>query len=83
MTPASTLKPLQPLPPTDSILLLHIIRYFQSIARRLYRILAHAFFHHSATFEEFEATHHTRKRFEELALAFELMPEKLLIIRQA
>lgn len=30
------------------------IRYFQSIARRLYRILAHAFYHHAATFQEFE-----------------------------
>jgi len=35
------------------------VKYFQSIARRLYRILAHAYFHHSATFQELEGKHHT------------------------
>jgi len=58
------------------------LKYFQSIARRLYRILAHAFFHHSAVFHEFEGKYHTCKRFEQFVLVYELMPEKLLIIRQ-
>jgi len=63
--------------PADSL------KYFQSIARRLYRILAHAFFHHSAIFHEFEEKYHTCQRFEEFVLVFDLMPEKLLIIRCA
>merc|ERR1712070_53913 len=46
------------------------LKYFQSIARRLYRILAHAYFHHKPNFEEFEAKHHTRSRFEAFVLKF-------------
>jgi hypothetical protein len=30
------------------------VKHFQSIARRLYRIFAHAWFHHRAVFDSFE-----------------------------
>ncbi|TPX46510.1 hypothetical protein SeMB42_g03153 [Synchytrium endobioticum] len=33
-------------------------KHFQNVARRLYRIFAHAYFHHREIFEEFEASTH-------------------------
>ncbi|KAJ2383825.1 hypothetical protein H4S02_005118, partial [Coemansia sp. RSA 2611] len=32
------------------------IKHFQSMARRLYRVFAHAYFHHREVFERQEAT---------------------------
>jgi len=32
------------------------LKHFQSIARRLYRIFAHAYFHHREIYESFEAS---------------------------
>lgn len=51
-----------------------------SIARRVYRIFAHAFFHHQAIFEEFEKHRHLCKRFHAFAVAFDAVPQNLLVI---
>uniref|UniRef100_A0A6U4PZ83 Uncharacterized protein n=2 Tax=Hemiselmis andersenii TaxID=464988 RepID=A0A6U4PZ83_HEMAN len=56
------------------------LKYFQSIARRLYRILSHTFFHHRATFDAFENKHQLCCRFVAFAKFFDLIPPKLLII---
>lgn len=34
------------------------VKHFQNIARRLYRIFAHAYYHHRELFEEFEVSCH-------------------------
>ena len=46
---------------------------FPSVCRRLYRIFAHAAHHHTAQFDEWEATHHTCGRFIALLDQFQLM----------
>jgi len=55
------------------------LKYFQSIARRLYRILAHAYFHHRAEFDAFEEVHHVHERFVALGRKCQLIPDKLLV----
>ncbi|KAA1127373.1 hypothetical protein PGTUg99_035865 [Puccinia graminis f. sp. tritici] len=55
-------------------------KHFTSIARRLYRILAHAWFHHRELFEECEMETSLYARFMGLTDQFELIPEDLLVI---
>ncbi|KNC52390.1 protein phosphatase 2C [Thecamonas trahens ATCC 50062] len=52
----------------------------QSVARRLYRICAHAFFAHNDAFEEFEAETHTTERAVKLAARYKLVGRKMRII---
>eukprot|EP00744_Colponema_vietnamica_P012777 GILI01017926.1.p1 GENE.GILI01017926.1~~GILI01017926.1.p1 ORF type:complete len:242 (+),score=63.71 GILI01017926.1:192-917(+) len=56
------------------------IKHFQSIVRRLYRIFAHAYFHHRSIFDSFEASTHLCERFSLFCLKFDLIPEKLLTV---
>ncbi|EKX34502.1 hypothetical protein GUITHDRAFT_80504, partial [Guillardia theta CCMP2712] len=56
---------------------------FQSITRRLYRVLSHCFFHHKEIFEDFEKNNHLCLRFVAFAKAHDLIPPKLLIIPQS
>ncbi|KAI8801802.1 preimplantation protein [Cladochytrium replicatum] len=56
------------------------IRHFQSIARRLYRIFAHAWYHHKEAFYMFENETHLHERFIMFAnKTFKLVPDKLII----
>uniref|UniRef100_A0A6U6A1S7 Uncharacterized protein n=2 Tax=Guillardia theta TaxID=55529 RepID=A0A6U6A1S7_GUITH len=59
------------------------LKYFQSITRRLYRVLSHCFFHHKEIFEDFEKNNHLCLRFVAFAKAHDLIPPKLLIIPQS
>ncbi|KAJ3037502.1 hypothetical protein HK097_003493 [Rhizophlyctis rosea] len=56
------------------------IKHFQNIARRLYRIFAHAYYHHRELFSEFEIESHLYARFLSFSKHFKLIPEKLIII---
>ncbi|KAH9467285.1 hypothetical protein MJO28_000143 [Puccinia striiformis f. sp. tritici] len=56
------------------------IKHFTSIARRLYRILAHAWFHHRQLFEECEMETSLYARFLALTDEFGLIAEDLLVI---
>ncbi|KAI8606197.1 Mob1/phocein [Dissophora ornata] len=56
------------------------VKNFQSIARRLYRIFAHAYFHHRDVFDAFEAETSLYERFLKLSRAQQLITEKLIII---
>eukprot|EP00048_Salpingoeca_helianthica_P007361 m.109517 g.109517 ORF g.109517 m.109517 type:complete len:251 (+) comp14310_c0_seq1:1253-2005(+) len=51
-----------------------------SIARRIYRIFAHAYYHHTALFTEFEARRHLCKRFHAFSAAFEMVTEAMLVV---
>jgi len=55
-------------------------KMFQSIARRLYRIFAHVYFHHRPIFDRFEASTHLYERFIYLVHDHNWIPEKLCII---
>ncbi|KAJ3348400.1 hypothetical protein HDU83_001352 [Entophlyctis luteolus] len=56
-------------------------KHFASIARRLYRIFAHAWYHHREIFDDFENETNLYKRFLRLStVEFELIPEKLVTI---
>ncbi|KAJ3237387.1 MOB member 4, phocein [Chytriomyces hyalinus] len=58
-------------------------KHFSSIARRLYRIFAHAWFHHREIFDDFENETCLYKRFLFLStIEFQLIPEKLITIPQ-
>ncbi|KAI8610721.1 Mob1/phocein [Chytriomyces sp. MP71] len=58
-------------------------KHFASLARRLYRVFAHAWFHHRAVFDAFENETCLYKRFLYLTtIEFELIPEKLITIPQ-
>jgi len=52
---------------------------FGSLARRLYRVFAHAFFHHRKEFDVFEANTHLTERFITFCLTFRLMDRKTLV----
>jgi len=51
-------------------------KVFGSIARRLYRVFAHAYFHHREQFDAFEAETHLTKRYLTFCLMHELMTAK-------
>ncbi|KAI9144238.1 MOB kinase activator-like 4-like protein [Paraphysoderma sedebokerense] len=53
---------------------------FQNMTRRLYRIFAHAFFHHRQIFDEFENDTALYGRFLELSMQYQLIPSDLIII---
>eukprot|EP01106_Pelomyxa_sp_JSP_P002547 TRINITY_DN1385_c0_g1_i3.p1 TRINITY_DN1385_c0_g1~~TRINITY_DN1385_c0_g1_i3.p1 ORF type:complete len:209 (+),score=30.61 TRINITY_DN1385_c0_g1_i3:39-665(+) len=54
----------------------------QSIARRVYRIFAHAYFHHNEVYNTFENETRLCARFVGLCRAYDLMPATLYIIPQ-
>ncbi|KAJ2316643.1 hypothetical protein GGI00_006962 [Coemansia sp. RSA 2681] len=56
------------------------VKHFQSMVRRLYRVFAHAYFHHRELFERQESTTCLYARFVRLARKYELTPESLIII---
>jgi len=53
-------------------------KYFASIARRLYRLFAHPYYHHRAIFDQFEAETHLCKRFLHFATIYQLMTRQEL-----
>ena len=55
-------------------------RHFSSLARRLGRIFAHAYFHHREAFEQAEAESSLYARFLALSSKFELVPAEFLPI---
>ncbi|CAK5266103.1 unnamed protein product [Mycena citricolor] len=55
-------------------------RHFSSLARRLGRIFAHAYFHHREEFEQAEAESSLYARFLALTEKFELVPADFLVI---
>ncbi|KAI8975727.1 Mob1/phocein [Mycotypha africana] len=56
------------------------LKHFQSIARRLYRIFAHAYFHHREVYEVFERDTHLYARFLLLSRTYSLVPSTLVTI---
>jgi len=58
-------------------------RHFGSLARRLGRIFAHAYFHHREVFEQAEAESALYARFLALTCKFDLVPPEFLIIPTA
>eukprot|EP01113_Clastostelium_recurvatum_P020814 TRINITY_DN2463_c0_g1_i1.p1 TRINITY_DN2463_c0_g1~~TRINITY_DN2463_c0_g1_i1.p1 ORF type:complete len:222 (+),score=40.56 TRINITY_DN2463_c0_g1_i1:2-667(+) len=55
-------------------------KHFQSIARRLYRIFSHAYFHHRSLFDTYENETRLCERFVKFCTLFKLIPKKLQII---
>ncbi|KAG6899468.1 hypothetical protein C0993_010111 [Termitomyces sp. T159_Od127] len=55
-------------------------RHFSSLARRLGRIFAHAYFHHREAFEQAEAESSLYARFLVLTSKFDLVPSEFLVI---
>lgn len=55
-------------------------RHFSSLARRLGRIFAHAYFHHREAFEQAEAESSLYARFLSLSSKFDLVPDEFLVI---
>ncbi|KAH7108400.1 Mob1/phocein [Auriculariales sp. MPI-PUGE-AT-0066] len=55
-------------------------RHFASLARRLSRIFAHAYFHHREAFEQSEAETSLYARFLALSQKFDLVPPEFLVI---
>ncbi|EMD31873.1 hypothetical protein CERSUDRAFT_119153 [Gelatoporia subvermispora B] len=55
-------------------------RHFSSLARRLGRIFAHAYFHHREVFEQAEAESSLYARFLALTHKFDLVPSDFLVI---
>ncbi|KAI0287200.1 Mob1/phocein [Russula brevipes] len=58
-------------------------RHFGSLARRLGRIFAHAYFHHREVFEQAEAESSLYARFLALTCKYDLVPPEFLIIPTA
>ncbi|CAO0801334.1 unnamed protein product [Mucor circinelloides] len=56
------------------------LKHFQSIARRLYRIFAHAYFHHREIYESFENETYLYARFLLLSQTYGLIPPSLVSI---
>jgi len=57
-------------------------KYFQSMARRLYRIFAHVFYHHRQIFDEVEAEMHLCSRFSHFVMRYKLMSPSMLLVPQ-
>jgi len=55
-------------------------KYFQSMARRLYRIFAHVFYHHRQIFDDIEAEIHLCARFSHFVMKFKLMSPSMLLV---
>ncbi|KAG8216405.1 Mob1/phocein [Butyriboletus roseoflavus] len=58
-------------------------RHFSSLARRLGRIFAHAYFHHREAFEQAEAESSLYARFLKLTNQFDLVPAEFLVIPES
>ncbi|KIJ63119.1 hypothetical protein HYDPIDRAFT_113683 [Hydnomerulius pinastri MD-312] len=58
-------------------------RHFSSLARRLGRIFAHAYFHHREAFEQAEAESSLYARFLKLTSQFDLVPAEFLVIPES
>ncbi|ORX46056.1 putative cell cycle-associated protein [Hesseltinella vesiculosa] len=56
------------------------LKHFQAIARRLYRVFAHAYFHHRETYDLFENETCLYGRFLLLSKTFNLVPTELISI---
>ncbi|KAI9496464.1 Mob1/phocein [Zychaea mexicana] len=56
------------------------LKHFQSIARRLYRVFAHAYFHHREIYQSFENETSLYARFLLLSQTYNLIPPKLVTI---
>ncbi|KAH7869786.1 Mob1/phocein, partial [Lentinula edodes] len=56
------------------------VRHFSSLARRLGRVFAHAYFHHRDLFEQAEAESSLYRRFEEMVGRWGLVPREFLVI---
>ncbi|KAJ3740100.1 Mob1/phocein [Lentinula detonsa] len=56
------------------------VRHFSSLARRLGRVFAHAYFHHRELFEQAEAESSLYRRFEEMVGRWALVPKEFLVI---
>jgi hypothetical protein len=54
-------------------------RHFGDMCRRLYRVFAHAFYHHRALFDAIEGRTHLTRRFIQFALHFELMQPQQMV----
>ncbi|CAO3696272.1 hypothetical protein G6F70_003616 [Rhizopus microsporus] len=59
------------------------LKHFQSVARRLYRIFAHAYFHHREVYEYFENDTYLYARFLLLSRTYGLIPSNLINIPDA
>eukprot|EP00026_Physarum_polycephalum_P016467 Phypoly_transcript_17380.p1 GENE.Phypoly_transcript_17380~~Phypoly_transcript_17380.p1 ORF type:complete len:221 (-),score=32.30 Phypoly_transcript_17380:43-705(-) len=59
------------------------LKYFQSIARRLYRVFSHAYFHHRDLFDQVENETRLCERFVRFSTRFKLIPKKLQIIPES
>eukprot|EP00762_Andalucia_godoyi_P000272 ANDGO_03125.mRNA.1 MOB kinase activator-like 4 len=56
------------------------VKQYSSLARRLYRLFAHAYYHHRETFEELEAETGLCAKFTAFAQTFKLVADDLLIV---
>lgn len=56
------------------------IQRLSSVARRVYRIFAHTYFHHRSLFDEFEAETHLCRRFTRFVTKYELMSKENLMV---
>ena len=57
------------------------LSHFANLARRLYRVLSHAWRHHPRRFAAFEAETRCAARFEALARQHSLLAEEAMVIR--
>jgi len=57
-------------------------KYFQSMARRLYRIFAHVFYHHRQIFDNLETERHLCARFSHFVMKYKLMSPSMLLVPQ-
>eukprot|EP00418_Pyrodinium_bahamense_P036424 CAMPEP_0179209152 /NCGR_PEP_ID=MMETSP0796-20121207/104310_1 /TAXON_ID=73915 /ORGANISM="Pyrodinium bahamense, Strain pbaha01" /LENGTH=288 /DNA_ID=CAMNT_0020914109 /DNA_START=39 /DNA_END=903 /DNA_ORIENTATION=- len=57
-------------------------KFFQSMARRLYRIFAHVFYHHRRVFDAIEDEVHLCARFSHFVMRFKLMSPTMLLVPQ-
>lgn len=55
------------------------VKLFGSMMRRLYRVFAHAFYHHRDEFDDCESKTALCKRFIRLVSDFELLPSRMLV----
>ena len=56
------------------------LNHLELIARRLYRIFSHTFFHHQEIFTDFEKEMHLSERFTEFVKKYEILDLKYIII---
>ena len=56
------------------------VQRLSSVARRIYRIFSHAYYHHRAMFDEYEENTYLCRRFTRYVIKFDLMTEDNLIV---